>query len=297
MDRFLVIGCDGLIGRALVKHLEGLPAVVYRTTRRACAVEGSLVLDLADFSRYPKAIDDLERLAQTGPLTVFLAAAVTGYDQCEDDPAASRRINVMNTCVLAERLIAQGAFVVFLSSNAVFTGKDGATENFISDPESEYGRQKADAEARLKVLARYAPMGAGVAIVRLAKVLSASQPLIRGWIDALRRGERIEAATDLLISPVSLQYAVRGLVRIGARREAGTFHISGAGSVTYFDFASALARGLAAPEKQVRPIAFRLRTMEVSPPKVGSLDMAATIARIGIHPQSMEDAIQDLLAA
>lgn len=297
MDRFVVVGCDGLIGSVLVRHLEGLPAVVYGTTRREGAVEGALALDLADLSRYQEVIDDIDRLGQTGPLTVFIAAAVTGYGPCENDPVASRRVNVTNTCLLAERLLTRGAFVVFLSSSAVFSGEHAVTENSVSDPASEYGRQKANAEARLIEAGGHEVIGAGVAVVRLTKVLSPVQPLMRCWIDVLERGERIDAATDLAFSPISLQYAARGLARIGAFRQAGIFHLSGARSIAYYDFAIALARALGVPESQVRPITLRGRIEGVPLQKIASLDMALTFERIGIPAQSMDDAILDLLAA
>lgn len=292
MDRYLVVGCDGLIGNALGKHLEDLPAVVYRTTRRACTVGASFALDLTDFSRDPNATDDLERLAQTGPLTAFLAAAVTGYDQCENDPAGSRRVNVTNTCLLAERLFAHGAFVVFLSSSAVFSGDHAVTEDSVSDPRSEYGRQKADAEARLIEAGWRQSIGTGVAIVRISKVLAPNTPIINSWRDSLCRGENIYPFLDLRISPVSLSYVVDGLVELGVGRQNGVFHLSGERDVTYADLARELAVVWGYSSGRVRPVTIAEAGICSScAPKYPSLGMARTTQATGLSPQSFESCI------
>jgi dTDP-4-dehydrorhamnose reductase len=297
MDRFLVVGGDGLIGGALGKYLEERGKSICRTTHPAGAIDGALGLDLSDLDHYPATMGELESLALTGRLTVFLAAAISGYDQCENNPIASRRINVTNTHLLTQRLLAQGAFVVFLSSNAVFSGEQVPTEDSPRDPRSEYGRQKADAEICLLEAASGARAGSGVAVVRLTKVLSATQKLMHDWIGTLRGNGYIDAATDLSFSPISVHYVVQCLVQIGENRQSGVYHLSGPGDASYFEFATMLAKLLGVPGRNVRSIEIRGRLGVVPAPKFSYLDMAKTIKHIGICPQTMQSVAGDLLEA
>ena len=295
MGLFLVVGGDGLIGTALGKYLEGRGATVHRTTHTAGTVEGALGLNLADLEQYPATLSELDRWARIDSLTVFLAAAVTGYDLCENDPVASRRINVTNTHLLTQRLLAQGAFVVFLSSNAVFSGEQVVNEDAPRDPRSEYGRQKGDAEICLLQAASHGCVGSGVAVVRLTKVTSAAQKLMRDWISTLRGGGHVEAASDLAFSPVSLQYVVRSLARIGENRESGVYHLSGPGNASYYEFATILAQSLGVAEQNVRPVEIRGRLGAVPAPKFNFLDMAKTTQRVGISPQPINLVAKELL--
>lgn len=295
MGTYLVVGCGGLIGQRLLQHLREIHSEVYGTCRKGDD-RNDFVLDLSDLERHAKTIRKLERLAKTARLTVFLAAGVTGYEQCERNPQISRKVNVTNTCLLAERLLAQGAFVVFLSSNAVFSGAYAVSEKSASDPRSEYGSQKAEVEACLIDTAKRCGAENGVAVVRMTKVLSESDPVMREWVGTLRSGGSVEAAADFMFAPISLQYAVDGLARIGAHRRSGIYHLSGAAAVSYYEFALTLANLLGVPDIKVRQGTVANRLKFVPLPKVGLLGMTTTTHRIGIHPQSVEDAARDLLA-
>ena len=298
MARHLVLGGDGLIGRAVRDVLERREEEVHLTTRRPGAGATAVQLDLAAPDCSVERMPGLLRLFDGEPPVVYLAAAISGYAQCEADPAATRRVNVDNLVQVADELVRRGAFVVFPSSSAVFSGARAIhTETDPTDPVSEYGRQKAEAEARLSRLAAGAAGGSGVAIVRLTKVVAPGSGVTAAWIDALRAGRSIEAARDLRLAPISLLYAARNLVDLGAARRSGTFHLSGEGEIAYSDFAGLLAAGLGAGADKVVPVNIRERFDGSALPQVGLLDMSLTIARTGIRPQPAAEVIPYLLGA
>ena len=102
----LVVGGDGLIGRALT---AALGSGARSTSRRAGA---ELYLDLAQPGAFhPPAVD-----------TAWLCAGVARIAEVEADPSGSAAVNVEGSVSLAERLIAAGSFVVYLSTNLVFDG-------------------------------------------------------------------------------------------------------------------------------------------------------------------------------
>ncbi|HZE96155.1 MAG TPA: sugar nucleotide-binding protein [Planctomycetota bacterium] len=238
----LVVGADGLIGGALLRELRAQGSRVLGTTRRH---GGSSRLDLAE--RPEAFLEDpaLQELRRQGPWTAFLAAGITRFAPCTEDPVGTRRINVTNLVVLAKALVSAGAFLVYLSSSAIFSDGPVAPDELTSpSPTSEYGRQKADAERGLLDLE------GGVAVVRLTKVVSATGR-IGDWMETLRSGGAVEAAEDIRVAPLSLPFTVRCLIAVARAGRPGIYHLSGSAPITYFEFAGRLAASLGADPARV----------------------------------------------
>lgn len=253
-------------------------------------------MDLGTIASYPMELHSLEQLADAGDLAVFLSAGATGFANCEADPIGTRRINVDGTCDLAERLMIHGAFVVFLSSTAVFGSGTIVAEDARKDPSTEYGRQKAVAETYLLDVAGALDSHGGLAIVRLAKVVAPSDSRFEEWIAALGEGSEIEAATDVYLSPVSLEYVTRGLTKIAAYRTTGIFHLFGERTLSYYDFALELARSVGASVAQVIPARVLDKAGSIVSGSAASLSMRTTTSALGIEPQTVGDAIRDLIS-
>lgn len=148
-DAASIVGGESTIGGALARRLAGRALT---TTRRA---GGSLRLDQASPASSWPALAAVD--------VAFLCAAVGHLDACEAEPLATRRVNVDATVELARRRQAGGAFVVFLSSNQVFDGRQPERRHDAPPcPINEYGRQKAETEQRLE----------GCAVLRLTKVVT-----------------------------------------------------------------------------------------------------------------------------
>jgi dTDP-4-dehydrorhamnose reductase len=296
MPSGLVIGADGLIGRALLAGLRAAGWTAAGTTRRENGQEGHMGLDLADppdrFMRDAR----LEGLFATGPLSVFLLAAATGYERCENDPVATRIVNVDHTVELAKRLMQRGAFAVFPSSSAVFgdAGGEAPGEGAEARPTTEYGRQKSGAERAISESAVRGPANAGAAIVRIAKVVNA-EGRIGDWMRNLARGAPVEAARDLMLSPVSLSYVARGLMQIAERRESGFYHLSCMQDISYFEFARMLAGELGCSPLLVRGVEARA-SLGKSVSNSGRLDMGDASRRAGLEPQMLQSTVMDLIS-
>src|SRR5690606_29433404 len=143
---WLVVGGDGMIGRALVRRLADARRPYLSTTRRHGAV--------GPRRPYLELAQDPSRWSPPEPVSVaFLLAASANQLSCCADPAVSRRINVEHTVALARRLTEAGAFVVFTSTNLIFDGEEARYPTSAApSPSGEYGRQKAEAERRLLAL-------------------------------------------------------------------------------------------------------------------------------------------------
>jgi len=166
-----------------------------------------------------------------------LCAAMTSLEECRSNPAATHFVNVTQTLTLAHRLVEQGSFVVFLSTNLVFDGSRPLRRSTeIPSPITEYGRQKAEAEAG------FAQFGERAAIVRLTKVFHSAMPLMRSWIDELRAGRAIAPFADLVCAPISLATATRTIAAIAERLLPGIWQLSAAADISYAHIAERLAQ-------------------------------------------------------
>ncbi len=229
---WLVVGGDSTIGAALSRRLEALGCPVAATSRRRkLAGPQRPFLDLAT------PLDDWK--PPEGTRSACITAAIAGLAACAADPAASAAVNVTGTLAVAERLITRGSHVVFLSSNQVF---EGTTPHVAADaptsPVSEYGRQKARTESALKA---HMEGGAPIAILRLAKVLTPTMPLLRGWVEALAAGRRVRAFHDMMISPTPIDIVVDAITALMREEARGIFQLTGPRDASYADIARYLA--------------------------------------------------------
>jgi len=246
MNDVLIVGGDSTIGSRLVAFFEADGNSVLSTTCFQSNVnERCLFLDLSDDMKHWPILPHSIK-------TVIICAAITSQEQCANDPEFSRRVNVKGSVALATLMVKAGAFVVFLSSNAVFNGNKAFAKSFDPvDPQNEYGRQKAEAEDQLL------KFGSKVAIVRFSKVITPEMPLLKCWIKELKAGNVIHPFSDMVISPVPISLAVSVIQKITKRQIPGIFQLSSSQDVTYSDLATHIALKLNFNKKLIHPISFR----------------------------------------
>lgn len=284
----LVVGTDGTIGSALGTAMRGRGIEVWATSRRddVASLKRAIYLDLSEPSRLQ---------LPTAPSSAFLCAARSKFLECEQSSGATYRVNVTGSTAIARHLLSRGVFVVLLSSNAIY---DGLTplpeETLVPSPTTEYGRQKAEAERQLLDL----DAGRGnVVVVRLTKVLSSNDPVVRKFMRQLQKGERVDAFADLNISPVSVQYVVESLLEIERRRTGGIFHLSGSIELSYADFARGLAGKMGvSPDLVGESTVEELPTPVLYRPRHPALGMTLTSRTIGLNPEPIDTMLDNLLA-
>lgn len=233
--RALIVGIDGMIGRALGEALTARGDAVFGTTRRAGTAdrEHRFQLDLATPDAGDASLPAVD-------MAIFCAAKAR-YAECRADPALARRVNVENTLALARRLAAGGSRVLLLSTSAVFDGSlpHRRAEEFPKTA-SLYGRLKGEAEAGFMALGRAA------SILRLTKIVTPQLPLFAEWIAALAAGQAIRAFADLRFCPLGLDDVVGALLAAIDDGGEGIYQVSGAADIVYADAARHLARRLGA---------------------------------------------------
>src|SRR6202050_2173493 len=285
---FLIVGGDSEIGAAAYRAMKAQGATVAATTRRSEHVAADRpFLDLAA---------PLDSWAPPpGTQAVCLCAAIARLSACADDPEGSAHINVAQTLALVQKLLARDIAVLFLSTNQVF---DGRTPHERAEaphsPVSEYGRQKARAEA---ALLRQMESGAPVAILRLAKVVSDTMPLIGGWVKDLAAAKPIRVFNDLALAPTPTGLVCTAIAALLRGRGRGVFQLTGPRDVTYADIGGFLAAYLGAVQKLVNQTsAAGAGLPEGATPLHTTLDSSLLRMRYGLEAPDVWDVVERVAA-
>ena len=241
----LVIGATGFVGSRLLAELRIHHPDCIGTTWR---IQSRLpVLDL-----HQPDITPLD-LGRRGYSHAIVAAAVAGLARSEAHPEYTRARNVEGTLELARQLTAEGIKVVFFSSDNVFDGITGEYDDSARpNPINEYGRQKAEVEARLAELT-----DGNHLVLRLAKMFGATRgdgTLLDEIAARLSRGERLRAAWDQLFTPMLVDDSVAAILALLSTDLSGTAHVAGPETWSRWSLAVAVANALGLADDRVERV-------------------------------------------
>ena len=276
--RWLVVGGAGLVGSSFCRRLE--PDTVHQPSRDE--------LDVTDDVRISRVVERLN------PDVVVNAAVWKGLDEIELAPAAARAVNVDGARTLARAAASVGARFVQFSADYVFDGtKRGPyIETDEARPCNEYGRSKVDAET--EVLSVHP----GTYVVRTSWVFGHERPnFVRTVASNLEAGNEVRAVDDRVGSPTlsdDLADAVLGLVRQDA--EPGLYHVTNAGSASWYDLACAV-RDVIAPSAGIEPVSAAGFDAVAERPVNTSLSSIRWEATGLAAPRPWQDALGDFLAS
>lgn len=285
----LIVGGDSLIGGHAARRLAGAGLTVHATTRRTDGARRSPDRPFVDLATREWAALDGVRYR-----TAVLCAAVARLADCRRDPAGTAAVNVTGTLALARRLAEQGTRVLFLSTNQVFDGTAAPQwADAPPNPVTEYGRQKAAAEAGILALP-----GAGV--LRLTKIVHPGMALFDGWAADLRAGRPVAPFGDFRFAPVEVGLVaetILRLCRLEAAEMAGIWQLSAPADITYADAARHIVERLGCDPALVRPV-FGAAAGALGgdqPPPFSALDGSRVRDRLGLTPPDAASAVASCL--
>ena len=285
----LVIGAGGQVGGALRRALSAA-GVETLGTYHVQGAAGLVPLELMDEA----AVGAL--MAEQRPDVVFLTAALTAVDYCEEHEAEARRINVDGARCVARATRAVAGKLVFYSTEYVFDGVDGPYgEDDRVAPQGAYARSKADGERAVRE--------------EIADHLILRTTVVFGWDRAsknfamqvwgrLSAGERMRVPSDQFSNPTladSLAGASVALVQRDVRGE--TINVVGRDRVARTEFAVRLARRLDLDPGLIEPITTpELRQLALRPLNAG-LKTEKLTRLLGAPAITLDQALDQLVAA
>ncbi|MBD2714591.1 SDR family oxidoreductase [Microvirga sp. STR05] len=240
--RILVTGTNGLLGQKLVGLLRTQPDVELVATSRGPNKLAKLYPDVRFLSLDVTSKAAVARvLAQVQPSHVIHTAAMTNVDECELNREACWLHNVTAVEHLVAACEAHDVHLTFLSTDFVFSGKQGPlVEDAVPAPVNFYGESKVAAEEIVQ--ASRIPW----AIVRTVLVYGTAHNYGRTnivlWVrDSLRAGRSIQVVNDQFRTPTLAEDLAQGCWLVARRHATGIYHISSDELLTPYQMALRVA--------------------------------------------------------
>jgi dTDP-4-dehydrorhamnose reductase len=193
-------------------------------------------------------------IASLSPDVIINCAAWTDVDGAESNELLAARVNSDGAENIALAAKSCGAKLVHFSTDYVFSGENSTPWQVDSlvDPQSAYGRTKADGENR--VLSTY-PENAS--IVRTAWLYSPwGLNFAKTMTKLAVKGDgEVRVVNDQIGQPTSATDLAKQLVELGlSTSPAGIYHGTNSGQATWFEFAQAIFELTKAEVGRVTPV-------------------------------------------
>jgi dTDP-4-dehydrorhamnose reductase len=282
----LLIGCNGQVGTELKKILSphGNLIAVARPT-----------VNLSQLETLRSAI------AENQPQIIINAAAYTAVDKAESEEELANAINGIAPAILAEEANKLGAFLIHISTDYVFDGKNSCPYREIdsTNPLSVYGKTKLFGEEAIQTACdRYL-------IFRTAWVYGnfGKSNFVKTMLRLGGEREEIRVVADQIGSPTwarDLAEAITHMVPKLTSDIVGTYHYTNSGVASWYDFAIAIfeeAQQLGFPlkVKRIVPITTAEYPTPARRPSYSVLSCAKISAVLGTYPPHWRQALKQML--
>jgi dTDP-4-dehydrorhamnose reductase len=268
--RVLILGSTGLLGQDLMRQWSGDKVVGL----------GSRDVDIRDAAAVRKMVREQH------PEWIVLAAAYTDVDGCESNQERAFSVNRDAPVNVAEAARDAGAKLLFVSSDYVFDGKKGSAYEIedARNPQSVYGRTKADAEVRLlEVLP-------GCCIARTSWLFGAGGKCFPDTILKLAASRPVlDVVDDQRGSPTYSVDLARAIAELCSKNAHGIVHVTNAGECSWFEFAREIVT-VAGLATDVRPTTSE-KMARPAPRPTYSVLSATSLHRYGIEMPGWQDAL------
>lgn len=265
--RVAIIGADGQLGTDLVTAFSGHAVIAW--TRQD--------FDVRDHERATAAV------LTASPGVVVNTAAFHNTDACEEDPELAFRVNAIAVRNLAQACRSCGATFVQISTDYVFDGEKGVpySEDDSPRPLNVYGASKAAGE-------RFAAaISSRHYIIRVASLFGAAGGRGKGgnfvekMLHKALEEQEVRVVNDVVMSPTYAADAAQGVRQlVEADAPAGIYHLTNAGSCTWYAFAEAIFE-LSGRTGRLRPWSIRDAAPKAVRPRNSSL-RSDGLQRLGI---------------
>jgi dTDP-4-dehydrorhamnose reductase len=266
----MILGASGLLGKELVREWTGDEVVGL----------GSRDVDIRE-------ADQVLRIAQKArPEWVVLAAAYTNVDDCESHPDLAFAVNrdgAVNVGRAAQRI---GAKLLFLSSDYVFDGKNTSPYETgdARNPQSVYGRTKAEAEVRLLDLLPEC------CIARTSWLFGAGGKCFPDTILKLAASRpALDVVNDQRGGPTYAVDLARAIIDLCRNHATGIVHTTNTGDCSWYEFAREIVKG-AGLASEVRPVSSQQMARPAPRPAYSVLS-PKSLQKYGIAMPKWQDAL------
>lgn len=225
MNKIIVTGCSGQLGRAVNQELKDRTDIEFVNTDVA-------ELDITNIDRV------MELVREVKPYAIINCAAHTGVDACEEEWDSAYRINAIGPRNLSIAATETGARMIHVSTDYVFDGK--ADKPYIEfdkpNPQGAYGITKLAGENMVKDFAdRYF-------IFRTAWLYGDGKNFVKTMLRLSESNDRVRVVGDQVGSPTSAKQLAAAIAHLLFTENYGVFHATCEGSCSWAQFAEEIFR-------------------------------------------------------
>ena len=273
--RVTIFGATGLLGKALMRELRDDELTGL----------GHSDADIRDTQQVQAAVQKQK------PDWIILAAAYTDVDGCESQQELAFTVNrdgALNVANAARRV---GARLLLLSSDYVFDGKKTSPYEIgdARNPQSIYGRSKAEAEVRLLELMPEC------CVLRTAWLFGIGGKCFPDTILKLAATRpALDLVNDQRGSPTYTVDLARTIMHLCHKNAQGIVHATNAGECTWFEFAREILRS-ADLLTEVRPVSSEQMKRAAKRPAYSVLS-SQSLRSFDIEMPPWQDALRRYLA-
>jgi dTDP-4-dehydrorhamnose reductase len=286
--KLLITGASGLYGSKLAKLALAAGIDVYSSDVQSLTVYGKYVkLDVTGKGQVEQVFQEIK------PDVVVHAASLTDVDKCELNKDLAWRVNVEGTKNIAIATQKHNAFLMYISTDYVFSGEKGSyVESDAADPINYYGLTKLEAENVVQELPEY--------LIARPSVIYGSTPAAGKvnfalWlIETLRKGERVKIITDQWNTPTINTNLAEMTLEAIERRLTGTYHLCGATRLSRFEFANMIVDTFGLDKSLIDPVTSDQFILPAQRPVDSSLDTSKAQRILHCKPLKMVEALERL---
>ena len=286
--KLLITGASGLYGSRLAWLAVEKNFEVY-----SCDVQELPVC--GNFVKFEVSNRELvfEAFKRVKPDVVVHAATLTDVDKCELNKELAWKVNVEGTKNIVEAARSSGSFLIYISTDYVFSGKTGRyKETDKPDPINYYGLTKLKAEEIVQTQPEY--------FIARPSVIYGSTPAAGKvnfalWlIETLRKGDHVKIVTDQWNTPTLNTNLAEMTLEVIERRLTGIYHLCGATRVSRMEFALSIANAFDLDRGLIDSVLSSQFSWPAKRPMDSSLDTSKAQKTLQSKPLEMEEALRRL---
>ena len=225
MEKIIVTGCNGQLGRAVNK--------LYANDENYELVNTDVgELDITN-------IDEVMKFArEVKPYAIINCAAHTGVEACETEADKAYKINAIGPRNLSIAATETNAKLIHISTDYVFDGKGTRpyTEFDAVGPQGMYGRTKLAGENFVKEFAdRYF-------IIRTAWLYGDGKNFVKTMLRLSETNDKVRVVKDQVGSPTSAEELAKAVAFLLPTENYGLFHGTCEGDCSWAEFTEEIFR-------------------------------------------------------
>lgn len=287
--KYLVTGSTGLIGSQLVFDLEQSGRTVYSCYNTAKPSHGiPIKLDLLNIQEISTTLQKFQ------PDVIIHLAALTDVEKCELEPKLAYSINTKATEKIAKEAERIGCFLIYLSTDYVFDGKNGMyKENDPTNPINQYGKTKLNGEKAVE------ECKSPWAIMRTSTPFGnhSTKKTFPIWIiENLQKNKTISILEDQFTSPTYVPNLTEMILDIMSHNLVGFFHLSGSTRISRYEFAKMIVEKLNLDTSLLKPVKMNEMLWKARRPLDSSLNISKANLILNKKPLSIENSLVDYLS-